>query len=428
MRTGPPQHVSLLAWLLAFALAGGAACSPPASVGAPDAAALDANRLDGTPPARDFSLGLGELDAIYTAPDLQDCPPDGDGDGWTVCAGDCDDTNVLIHPGVLPQCDGKDNDCDGHVDDTEDHDGDGWAVCRDCNDQDPLTTPGCMEVPGDAIDNNCNGATDEPLPSCDQNLAFGSQNPNDAAAALEVCPDAFLIAAQVPVLAGPGARSLPSSYGIFTPRAGASFTVLSTGVAAAENQLGYRAPQGGTSFATEAPNPHPIAAGCGGADAPTVYDYTELRLTLKVPANALSFSFDFNFLSAEYPEWVCKAYNDRFLALLTSKAVSNGVESNISFDARNNPVTINNGFFTVLDAPSLVGTGYELFDPNVGGPAGAATGWLTTTSPVVPGETITLRFIVFDEGDHILDSAVLLDRFRWSLRPAQAGPSTERSM
>jgi hypothetical protein len=32
----------------------------------------------------------------------------------------------------------------------------------------------------------------------------------------------------------------------------------------------------------------------------------------------------------------------------------------------------------------------------------------------VPGETITVRVMVFDAGDHILDSSVLLDAFRWT--------------
>jgi hypothetical protein len=51
-------------------------------------------------------------------------------------------------------------------------------------------------------------------------------------------------------------------------------------------------------------------------------------------------------------------------------------------------------------------------DPNI--PQGGATGWLTTTSPVTPGEDVTLHFIIFDEGDHILDSSVLIDNFRWA--------------
>jgi hypothetical protein len=42
----------------------------------------------------------------------------------------------------------------------------------------------------------------------------------------------------------------------------------------------------------------------------------------------------------------------------------------------------------------------------------------------VPGETITLRFVIFDEGDDILDSSVLIDNFQWSLNPSD-GPGTE---
>jgi Putative metal-binding motif/Lectin C-type domain/Viral BACON domain len=42
--------------------------------------------------------------------------PDIDRDGWTTCAGDCDDTDALIYPGAAELCDGRDNDCDGVID------------------------------------------------------------------------------------------------------------------------------------------------------------------------------------------------------------------------------------------------------------------------------------------------------------------------
>lgn len=42
---------------------------------------------------------------------------------------------------------------------------------------------------------------------------------------------------------------------------------------------------------------------------------------------------------------------------------------------------------------------------------------------VMPGEIISLRFVLFDEGDYILDSSVLIDNFRWQLRQVSA-PST----
>ena len=50
---------------------------------------------------------------------------------------------------------------------------------------------------------------------------------------------------------------------------------------------------------------------------------------------------------------------------------------------------------------------------------GMAAGWLETQAAVVPGETIKIRFVIFDAGDHIIDSSVLLDAFRWTT----AGPT-----
>ena len=52
---------------------------------------------------------------------------------------------------------------------------------------------------------------------------------------------------------------------------------------------------------------------------------------------------------------------------------------------------------------------------------GGGTTWLTTDSPVVSGETITLDLVIFDVGDHAYDSLVLLDNFRWSLNTAVVG-------
>ena len=41
---------------------------------------------------------------------------DGDGDGWGMCAGDCNDADPLIHPGAAERCDLVDNNCDGTID------------------------------------------------------------------------------------------------------------------------------------------------------------------------------------------------------------------------------------------------------------------------------------------------------------------------
>ena len=43
--------------------------------------------------------------------------PDGDGDGFSVCAGDCNDANAAVHPGAVETCNGVDDDCSGTADD-----------------------------------------------------------------------------------------------------------------------------------------------------------------------------------------------------------------------------------------------------------------------------------------------------------------------
>lgn len=42
---------------------------------------------------------------------------DHDGDGFSGCGGDCDDTRAGIHPGAVEVCNGLDDDCDGAIDD-----------------------------------------------------------------------------------------------------------------------------------------------------------------------------------------------------------------------------------------------------------------------------------------------------------------------
>ncbi|MEL7120963.1 MAG: putative metal-binding motif-containing protein, partial [Bacteroidota bacterium] len=69
---------------------------------------------------------------------------DADGDGFTICDGDCDDFNNTIYPGAPELCDGKDNDCDGELSTSEltDNDGDGRTCFEDCNDNDPTIYSG----------------------------------------------------------------------------------------------------------------------------------------------------------------------------------------------------------------------------------------------------------------------------------------------
>ncbi|MDL1952872.1 hypothetical protein FBR07_01650 [Candidatus Uhrbacteria bacterium UHB] len=77
-----------------------------------------------------------------------------------------------INPSATEVCDLQDNDCDGVIDDGVDDDKDGWADAAtglscpspggagDCNDNDPSVHPTAGEL-CDGKDNNCNGSVDE---------------------------------------------------------------------------------------------------------------------------------------------------------------------------------------------------------------------------------------------------------------------------
>lgn len=105
---------------------------------------------------------LSKSTSEWRCPDL--CV-DNDGDGYygsQNCSqgNDCDDNNAAIHPGAMEICDGKDNNCDGQIDEGlnktwyKDADGDGYTTGE--------TQQGCSRPtgyvlsaqPGDCDDNN----------------------------------------------------------------------------------------------------------------------------------------------------------------------------------------------------------------------------------------------------------------------------------
>lgn len=58
---------------------------------------------------------------------------DGDGHPPVACGGaDCDDSHPAIHPGAPELCDGKDNDCDGAIDDGDVCGGSAWCNPEPC--------------------------------------------------------------------------------------------------------------------------------------------------------------------------------------------------------------------------------------------------------------------------------------------------------
>ena len=338
------------------------------------------------------------------------------------------------------------------TDPNADADGDGYTPAQgDCNDCDPNINPGAVDVMGD---NDCDGMVDDHS-VCDAALV-GKTDAASIAQAMDVCDSRFLKNATFGTPANSmgvndtRARNILASFGSnWTPHKGGNMAFISTGDAVPESGPGFVNPQDGTALggllmSDHAPNPLPNlkgASNCTSNPTPptTVYDYTEIALELVAPTNANSFSFDFQFFSGEYPEFVCDTFNDQLLVIVKSDTTY-PTDTNISFDSAMNPITVNSGFFSICDdysnsnvinpmpckqpASTNAGTGYETAGGHtVNNIPGGSTGWLSTTAPIAPREHFTLRFIIFDEGDDILDSSALIDNFHWGTTTV-TGPTT----
>jgi hypothetical protein len=362
--------------------------------------------------------------------------------------------------------------CSSGPDDDQDHDG--YTVAQgDCNDCDAHVNPGAIDVPGNNVDEDCSGRADDEPMACEGSTdadaltgayALGLCRTTTAAArtwgvlaARWVFPDgstASLTPLQMGTLFGQGtcvsggggagapphprSHSVLASFGHVTPRDGQTLLALSSGVAqaAAVDRSPQRAEMC-TRSKTPAGFPVSSAAACPNqhiADTNDANDGVALELEIRAPSNAYGFSFDFDFYTYEYPQYVCSRFNDFFVALLDSRHPSTPANKNISFDKRGNPVSVNNAFVEVcspgvaggktftcpLGRTELEGTGFDT-------PANsAATGWLRTHAQIVPGETFKLRLAIWDMGDEVLDSTVLLDNFQWTVEPGQATTGTER--
>lgn len=172
------------------------ACGPtlPATPSGPVGPAEDAEEA---PPTEAPVSRVGRPSAAPTQPRLAFRDHDGDGwgdpadgisvgdqlpEGYTRLSGDCDDADPYRNPDATEHCDGRDENCDGRIDEGavsevpwyDDDDGDGHGdpsapsntcpppgatfVGDDCDDTDASVYPDAPDLCDDGLDNDCDGA------------------------------------------------------------------------------------------------------------------------------------------------------------------------------------------------------------------------------------------------------------------------------
>ncbi len=166
-----------------------------------------------------------------------------------------------------------------------------------------------------------------------------------------------------------------------------------------------------------------------------MYDAVEFHVTMKAPDGATGFSIDYIFMSAEYHEWVGTSFNDKFYIVLEAASTNGGAPTVVNYTTCSNPnsyhdaiidgqkvcyIAINAAFTEPCpNAPTNIsGTGHECAS------GGSSTGWLTTTWPIVGGETMKLTFHIHDTSDQAYDSQVLIDNLNWEGGEIQKGTAS----
>ena len=201
--------------------------------------------------------------------------------------------------------------------------------------------------------------------------------------------------------ASPYSVGVFDSLGTLSPTSGGAFAFMSTGIAGSNTPKAVD----GSSMTTDAQPGTDFSAGpCPGSSDPSQHDCTELAVTFTVPSGMHSVSFDFNFMSTEYPEFVGSSYNDEFVVSESSPSYN---YANVVYDSGHHPISINSVLFTET-CQQLAGTGFD-DGASIGFCDAGGTGMLTTQTPVAPGETVTLKFDIYDYSDGIYDSAVMID-------------------
>jgi len=231
-----------------------------------------------------------------------------------------------------------------------DEDGDGFGACDCCDSTEEGCTeparvnPGAIEVAGNGLDDDCDGTIDNAeMAPCDADLRSASADPFEYARAMDLCRRADaasgrwgVIEARFALADGCGdpasaQRSIHPAFGATPLQRGASMVVLSSGSAAAPGQTdpGFTPFYSGLEIGSLSRFPEdwltanggalPAAPDCPATDATGfAHDSVMLELRIRAPRNAASFTFSVNFMSAEYPSYVCTAFNDFFVVLLDS--------------------------------------------------------------------------------------------------------------
>jgi hypothetical protein len=286
----------------------------------------------------------------------------------------------------------------------------------------------------DAGEDPCAGGACDP---CDTGLALADDDAMNAARAMGVCSGLVNASWTLPDGAPPPSDlDFPLGHGLLdafgaavTPLEGARLLAISSGTARRPTDPGFLDPAGlDKGYESGPPSGFPYEApACPGVVSGPAHDGIALTLTLDVPAGANGFRMLVKQYAREWPSYVCASYSDVAAVLVSPPGAGAPTSGEVTQDALGNPLSSSSSFIDVcscaggppcvaaghsyactLGNGDLAGTGFDLTPGQ-----GAATPWLEVRVPATPGERVQVVVTVWDSGDGLFDSTMLVDGFRW---------------
>ncbi len=246
--------------------------------------------------------------------------------------------------------------------------------------------PGGTEFPADGIDNDCNGLTDETVPGCAASLGTEA---TQLVAAVDICSP---VSATFTAIASTGAAWSLSELAGVLPMRGDSLAALSTGLIAKAGEVGFEPPDVGTDFHLT------MAQDSGfGCSASKAFDMTIWSASFVAPQGAQSLVLHWRIATGENDY---ENFDDGIYVGVASKSWS----GNVALAEDGSCFSVSKAY-TCSSCTSADGKSFGY---------SKATKWREVAFPVTAGEPVVIKAAIFDRGDGLGDTILLLDDFRWS--------------
>lgn len=149
------------------------------------------------------------------------------------------------------------------------------------------------------------------------------------------------------------------------------------------------------------------APGTAFSDSETDFDRAWLEIELAPEPHASILYLSYNFLTAEGPAFAAGGFNDRLVIEIRDRQARRNLATLDALDPKLKPVShvdsMDTGFALFSDDPSEFPASY-----GIGQPVAAMSGWRTAVVAIDARGPVTIRIELRDEGDSLMDSAVVI--------------------